>query len=751
MTVCNRLKQVLLQLRSRRFLLLTLIQIVAILSAVLDIPVARQIIVFAYLTFVPGIVILYILRFRGYGIAETVLLSAGLSIAFLMFAGLLINEFYPPLGISQPISTLPLMITINIALLFLNIVSLALNKDPSSDHAKNLFSLASLQTHLAARLTRRKLFSVSLILCLPVLSILGVLLRNNSGNISVLLLLILVISALIVLSTSSRIFDSALSDLLPLIIVMIAASLVYLIPLTFTYLTGFDIHLEYYVFELTKESGQWTSIPSAGLDESVYNSLLSITILPTIFSNLLNLSEVWVFKILYPSILTLVPLGLYYIYKMHTSKMIAFLSTAFFMAGSFFYSPNMLSLLRQIIAELFLVLLVYSLLNKKLTLFQGSVLKVTFLAALIFSHYATSYFFTFIIFSVWIVLLLPLIKAKKNIAPDLPILVFTMTFVWYISISNSGAFQVLSYQIQRIFTGILDGSLLRFQARDQLVQRTFGLAESLMRNVHSRIQNLTQFFIVLGFIKLIRKRKEITNARDNFDQVYLSMCFVSLAIIAMSIVLPNFNNSFQMHRLYYLVLIFLSPLFVLGGEFFFDLLSKLTRILPPRRRKQTKISGVGLKPHKIFLVSIVLISFFLFESGFIYAIYGDFSDNIVLSQDKVDKVVLYNTVMPAKDVYSAKWLRNYKGPANVYADEPAITHVLKSYGLLPSDDMVMLTKFSFLEFDHGTYIYLREFNVDYGIIIGKRTANWNTTDVIPEDVQTNLLYSNGGSEILQKP
>jgi uncharacterized membrane protein len=57
----------------------------------LDISVFREIIVFAYLSFVPGFVILKALRLKELGLLNVFLISVGLSLFATMFVGLLTN------------------------------------------------------------------------------------------------------------------------------------------------------------------------------------------------------------------------------------------------------------------------------------------------------------------------------------------------------------------------------------------------------------------------------------------------------------------------------------------------------------------------------------------------------------------------------------------------------------------------------------------------------------------------------------
>ena len=68
------------------------------------IPLMRPLVVLIYLTLVPGIIILRILKLHNLGNIETLLYTVGLSIATLMFTGLVMNTVYPLLGVSGPIS-----------------------------------------------------------------------------------------------------------------------------------------------------------------------------------------------------------------------------------------------------------------------------------------------------------------------------------------------------------------------------------------------------------------------------------------------------------------------------------------------------------------------------------------------------------------------------------------------------------------------------------------------------------------------
>jgi uncharacterized membrane protein len=90
--------------KHRDFLLLLLfLQLIVYFTVFVDVPVARQVIGFIYLSFIPGLIIVKLLKLDELERLEIVLFSIGISVAFLMFAGLLINTLFPLFGVSEPL------------------------------------------------------------------------------------------------------------------------------------------------------------------------------------------------------------------------------------------------------------------------------------------------------------------------------------------------------------------------------------------------------------------------------------------------------------------------------------------------------------------------------------------------------------------------------------------------------------------------------------------------------------------------
>ena len=107
------------------------------------IPILRQIIPVIYLLFVPGILILRIIRVHKISSSEVLLYSVGLSIASIMLIGFFINLIYPLIRISNPISLLPLIITVSIFVVVLSFLSYLRDKDFSNPDFINFKDLLS--------------------------------------------------------------------------------------------------------------------------------------------------------------------------------------------------------------------------------------------------------------------------------------------------------------------------------------------------------------------------------------------------------------------------------------------------------------------------------------------------------------------------------------------------------------------------------------------------------------------------------
>jgi uncharacterized membrane protein len=199
----------------------------------LDISVFREIIVFAYLSFVPGFVILKALRLKELGLLNVFLISVGLSLFATMFVGLLVNELYFVLGLSQPLSIIPLTAAMSTFTLIIFFISY-----------RRDFSTISFSENEMLKTIRGYLPLTLVLIILPVLSIVGA----WYVNIPIMIILCLTIAILCVLGVASN--KLIPSKFYPLLIFSISISVLLLNLLTSKYIIGDDASREFYVFKL---------------------------------------------------------------------------------------------------------------------------------------------------------------------------------------------------------------------------------------------------------------------------------------------------------------------------------------------------------------------------------------------------------------------------------------------------------------------------------------------------------------------
>ena len=175
------------------------------------------------------------------------------------------------------------------------------------------------------------------------------------------------------------------STLYPLLLVSISVALLYHIVLISPNIYGWDINQEYYFFSFVNKSGHWN--PAYPISDP-YNTLLSITILPAVLSAVTGIDGLWVFKIIYPLIFSLVPVVLYSAFEPHVGKKQAFLAAFFFMSYQSYYT-ELTALAREQIAEVLLALFLMLMLKNRLKTLSEKSIAIILIFGLIVSHYST--------------------------------------------------------------------------------------------------------------------------------------------------------------------------------------------------------------------------------------------------------------------------------------------------------------------------------------------------------------------------
>lgn len=687
-------------------IIIVFLQSIIYLTIIFDIPIARQVLGFLYVTFLPGFIILKMVKLDVPDRVETVLFSVGLSIATLMLVGLLINETGFLFGFSNSLSLIPLITMLN-----------------------SLILIGGVLTYLRGEnleiKTLRPSPSTLLFIVLPILSMLGAIWVKTYENNIILLFTIIIVALLFTAGVLSK--KIAHPNLYPIAIVTIAVSLLFHSSLTSNNMIHFgsDMPGEVFAFKIVENNAHWSPVNPYFWDLSVGRTyaMLSVTILPTIYTNLLNIDIIWMFKTLYPLIFALVPLSLYKLWSKFINEKYAFVSAFLFMAYNVFYT-EMLGLSKQMIGELFFVLLLLVILNKKLRPTSKTSCFLIFSFALVTSHYALAEIFLFLILFVLISLII-MKKPSRYITLTTVFCFFVIMFSWYLYTSNSAVFNAFIEFGEHVYNQL--GEFFNPAARGQTVLRGLGLeAPPTIWNMLSRIfAYLTQILIVVGFVGVITKRVGL-----HFEREYFLLSLFSVTFLAALILVPGLANTMNMTRFYHILLFFLAPLCVLGAK----------TILAIFSRRKTEITAS-------LLLLTVLIPYFLFQVGFIYEVTGNDNWSLPLSKYRMPAYRLYGQLgyTTAYSISSAEWLsKNVAiGNTKIYADFWGRLTELRGYSGIYVGYVEILSNTT--RTTANGIVYLNSLNIIEEIVVGNHYA-WNASELeFLSDL--NMVYSNGGSEV----
>lgn len=723
------------------FIVIISILLLTDLAILVNIPFLRQILGFLFLTLLPGLLVLQILKLNKLSFLEKFILAWGLSISFIMFFGLLINKLSLSLGYETPLSTIPLLISFNLVFIALTIIGYKAKNPP-------VFSLPNLNLN-----TSEKAFLIVPVI-FPALSIFGMHVMNTTDNNIILMCLLFSIAIYVV---SVCFFNHKFPKrLYPLVIFLISISLLLLLSLRSNHLLGIDTHMEYYFFRTTMDNLHWSVFGHSAAD-----ACLSISLLPTIYQSLLNISPEFLFKILYSLIYSISPLVIYVISKKYVGEFYAFLASCFFMFQQIFLWTEYNA--RTSIAILFFALVMMTLFNDKIDPLRKRILFIIFMASCIVSHYSTSYIFFFIILGVFVgmVILPRKYSIKKVVSLTMVLLFFAFIFFWYSQVTETAFNSGVCY-IENTLTKL--NMFFIVESRRGNVQTMFG-AGVMQKGIPQKIEFvftwLTFAFIGIGIITLIRRYKEMSFPelnfkkpdflKEKFEVGYFMIALACSALLVAFVALPFVSTSYGIDRLYAVAITILSVFFVIGGI----MVSKLFFFFKKKtgaKRKNNRVFGKSLFSKERFkeenasqigaylIILLVLIPHFFCVTGAMYNIFG-FPETIILNSEGEHYDSWY---VHDQESYGAKWLKEYnKDKTMIY------TNFWGRYRLISqasfSQDLIDGTSLS----DHKKvkgYIYLRYYNVVNGKLMA-RDESYNLTEYDDVFVGRVKIYNNGGSEV----
>lgn len=725
------------------------IQILVLCLAVLSslgckIPFITQIAGLIYAFFIPGVMVLRMLRLHRLGVVKATLYSLGISVVFLMFLGLAANTFLPLIGIHNPLAQLPIVITSTIVLSCLCVVA----------YIRDRRYVPSAQFKWELPLSP----SVLGLVLLPCLAVIGAQLVNSYQSNLLLMVLMVLLASVPILLVFTHIFPERLYGLA---IWVIALSLLLHRSLISQYLWGADIIGEYAAFRTVEMNALWA--PNSPNLITAYNVTLSVTILPVMLSKLMNLDGLWLFKLIFPVLLSFVPLAVYEMLKGQFQPKTAFLSSFLAMSLYTFYT-TFLGVGKQLIAVLLLALFALVMLDKEIQPSKRSLLLGGLGVGVIVSHYSSAFLLAIIVFAAATGLLVLRRKSKSLTIPMAIFLVF-VSLSWYCFQANGAVIKQFlgmgesAVNVQT--TGVAIGDAGTTNEAQRLLSEGSGNMPDSMRYLYI----FSQVLIVVGFT--MKGWRWLRRKETKISGEFMCFSFAFLFLLALELVMPQFAQVVSLDRIYFVCMLFLSPFFIIGIEKIISIIKAVTADETFNRRVKRMLTNLSVSVinHSVVIVAALFAAIFLlFNTGFIYELAGQpLATSIALSRDNSDFPVFSEA-----EFSSGRWLLSRNSApneiyydtipfhlfANLDASGDKITGKTAGHIIYrdPAGDTVVS------DIPANSFIYLREYNLkESRIALG--WPSYQTMDIRRLDINdlgvftyalqsSDVVYTNGKSEIL---
>lgn len=323
----------------------------------------------------PGLLVVDLVPARIQDQAVRLVLAVALGLLVLMGTGALLDVALPTLGVGRPLSTsrvLPAYVLV--------VALLVLARAHRARHTA--LDAAALRARALHALALRRVWPFLALATLPLGAAAGAVWLDNGhgGAVAGAVLSVVTVMLVVLVVRAPRVRRSVL------LAAVYAAALTLLLMTSSRgrFPTGHDVQTEYRVFVLAMSHWQWSI---ADLRDP-YNASLSITVLPTVLAALLH-QTVLVFKLLFPLLIALVPVGVAVLGERLAGRRGAVLAAVLFLGfPTFVVDLPMLN--RQGIAFLFVTALVLVLVTGEPTAFRRSVFAALGVGCLL-AHYSTTY------------------------------------------------------------------------------------------------------------------------------------------------------------------------------------------------------------------------------------------------------------------------------------------------------------------------------------------------------------------------
>lgn len=476
----------------------------------------------------------------------------------------------------------------------------------------------------------------------------------------------------------------------------------------FQVLTGSDILFEYRTARVTFEQVVW-SLSRSPLER--YFSAISISLVPPVLSEISGLNLLTIFRYVYPMITSTLPILLFLTVKEAFQKPKLAGVTAVLFTQLLFNFTLLMSLVRQQVAEMFLLLAFFVAFKLQSDKFDKRskgpliVLLIIFMFGIVSSHYSVNYFSMAIFSSAFLFgLLLPRLPRKfrdflridrksKRLTVDLQRLIFffALSFAWIISVYPTNFMRDMQNQLTAITSPVLKP---QYEVRFILSGApTAGILITAWLDLIAALS-------AVGFVWMV-----LTSRKDSKRISWMSAGFIMLGITSLWMI-PSISSSG----------VFIDRVFTIGAIFFTSFVA--FAVLKVDRRLRYK----GVAFVLLFFLLLNLPMNMLLPSHFRYLLYhkGDVvAPDVSILQglprlSEFEMATWADQHIPANNTF----LVNMMGANSIFYVHGQIWESLSPYSKM------------------GDYLVLNHYNLQYNI--------WRTSALDSEKINATDLMDKGG-------
>ncbi len=722
------------------YFLISLLLIDLIILA--NLPVLTPVLSFIFFAFIPGILILSVLKIK-LNFFKEITLALAISVAFLMLSGFFIDIIGISIGIHEPLSTLNLLLCLN--LIFIIFVLLLIKFNDGKIEPKSILIKFTTNIKYSSPFVFIPLF-------FPILFICGILIMNYTGNNLFLFMGIGLISVYTLIFTLK---DKLKEFNYPFSLLMISVSLLLMYSLRSNHILGTDVNIEYALYQSVAQSLYWI-IPAGNQS---YLACLSISVLPTIFQSLMSVKGELMYKLVFPIIFSFLPLIVYFLSQKFFDNRISFLTGLFFLSQTGFFS--LIEVMRQGIALIFVGMAILIIFDETFPEIQKKILFIIFIFSIVISHYSTAYILLIVFGVVWVILISKKLilglysknrkksvnslstKIANNILSYSIIVLFLLfIFVWYAQLTDTAFTGSINFIKSTLYN--LNLFFLQDITPNQDTLTPLGIVSTFADKITYYIGTLIRLIMLVGIIalfvnyykkilKFVNKipfssiikfpdylKDKIRSTPEEFIWMILISFVLIFADLLVSYIVSG-RGSYPINRLYITLMFFIAPLFVFG----FLTLTKYIK-----------------KNLQVFLLALLILMQLFSVMGLFQQAYG-VSENVVFNSEgpTYEKSYIFD-----QDINSGVWLKN-NGEQNltIYGDAFSIVHLNSIAGIPLERTKVFINK-TLSSYNDG-YYYFRYTNIKDNIIYFDFYHAENKSDYLHDLNNLNEIYDSGNSQI----